>query len=142
MEDWWQQLEKAAEEVEGFFKDVSLAMELLAEEVGKTLETFTQEVEEIFVTEVDRCVDDLIDIIQESDFEHDTGFWEDFDHFVESEFTDVTTYKPSPENHPACMGCRNYHGKAYNGKILVCAMHPYGCEDDTCPDWEPQRDGE
>ena len=140
MEDWWKQLEKAAEEVEGFFKDVSSAMELLAEEVGKTLETFTQEVQEILVTEVDRCVDDLIDIIQESDFEQDSGFWEDFDNLVESEFIDVTTYKPSLENHPACIGCRHYHGKAYNGNLLVCAIHPYGYEDTTCPDWESPKD--
>ncbi|MDJ0742698.1 MAG: hypothetical protein QNJ32_04970 [Xenococcaceae cyanobacterium MO_167.B27] len=140
MEDWWKQLEKTAEEIEGFFQEISSAMEELTEEVGKTIQTFTQEVEEIFVAEIDRCIDDLIDVINESDLEQDTVFWEDFDNFVESDFMDVTTSKPSPDNHPACVGCRHYHGKAYNGNLLVCAMHPYGSEDSTCPDWEGFKD--
>ena len=137
MEEFWQQIEKAAEEVEGFFKDVSSAMESLADEFGKTLTTFTEEVEEIVVTEIEHCIDDLIEIIyEESDWEENGVYWEDFSDFVESEFMDVRTHKSSPDNHPACMGCLHYHGKAYNGNLLVCAMHPYGCEDTTCPDWE------
>ncbi len=31
----------------------------------------------------------------------------------------------------ACVGCVFYHGK---GK-LICAVHPSGVEEDTCPDW-------
>ncbi|HHP7230403.1 MAG TPA: hypothetical protein ACFCUY_06045 [Xenococcaceae cyanobacterium] len=136
MEDWWKELEKAADTVETFFLDISSAMELWAEEMGKTFDDFTQEVEAVVVTEVDRLIDDLIDIVGESDVEYDSDFWEDIDHFVELEFMDVTISKPSSENHPACIGCRHYHGKTYNGNLLVCAMHPYGCEDSTCPDWE------
>jgi hypothetical protein len=33
-----------------------------------------------------------------------------------------------------CQGCQHYHGQVYGGTLLVCAMHPYGAEDDHCPD--------
>jgi hypothetical protein len=36
---------------------------------------------------------------------------------------------------PACEGCCNYHGELYGENLLVCAIHPYGCEDDACPDY-------
>jgi len=37
----------------------------------------------------------------------------------------------------ACAGCRNYHGQAYGGTLLVCGIHPYGWEQsDRCPDWQ------
>lgn len=136
MEDLWQQLEKAAKEVEEFFSDISSTMELLADEVGKTLENFTQEVEEIVVSEVERCVEDLIEIVYDSDLEENGIFSQEMVDFVESEFMDIDTYKPTAENHPVCIGCRHYHGKAYNGNLLVCAMHPYGCKDTSCIDWE------
>lgn len=49
------------------------------------------------------------------------------------------TVEPWLNQHPVCMGCRHYHGQAYNGNLLVCAMHPYGVVDgsDSCPDKEP-----
>ncbi len=139
MEDLWQQLEKAAAEMEEFFTDVSSTMESFAEEVGKTLGSFTQEVEEIVVTEIERCFEDLIDIIYDSDFEENGISWDEMGNFVESELMDINTYQPSIENHPACIGCRHYHGKAYNGNLLVCAMHPYGSENTTCIDWEDSQ---
>lgn len=37
---------------------------------------------------------------------------------------------------PVCRGCCHYHGRVYGGTMLVCAMHPYGVEDDRCSDWE------
>ena len=36
----------------------------------------------------------------------------------------------------ACQGCCHYHGQTYGGKLFVCAMHPYGVEDTSCPDWQ------
>lgn len=36
----------------------------------------------------------------------------------------------------ACRGCRNFHGMEYSGVQLVCAIHPYGVEGDTCCDYE------
>lgn len=42
---------------------------------------------------------------------------------------------PKPYRPPACRGCAHYHGKAYNGTLLICGMYPYGVEGETCPDW-------
>jgi hypothetical protein len=36
----------------------------------------------------------------------------------------------------ACQNCQHYHGETYNDTLLVCAMHPYGCKSEICPDWE------
>ena len=45
------------------------------------------------------------------------------------------TVNPWLQNHPACIGCRYYHGTEYGEEMLVCGMHPYGPDDKTCPDW-------
>lgn len=42
---------------------------------------------------------------------------------------------PKPTTRPnPCNGCRNYHGQAYGGNLLICGIHPYGVEGDECPD--------
>jgi hypothetical protein len=43
---------------------------------------------------------------------------------------------PQPQVPAACQGCKHYHGAVYNGIPLVCAMHPYGVEDEACADFE------
>lgn len=46
----------------------------------------------------------------------------------------------SPAN-PSCVGCRHYHGQAYNGVMFVCGMYPYGWEgEEKCPDRESSYD--
>ncbi len=39
------------------------------------------------------------------------------------------------ERPKACVGCRYYYGKSHGNTQLICAMHPYGSNDDTCLDW-------
>jgi hypothetical protein len=46
------------------------------------------------------------------------------------------TVDPILQDHPTCVGCRNYYGQAHGGNMLVCAMHPFGPEDPQCADWE------
>ena len=46
------------------------------------------------------------------------------------------TLTPWLQNHPKCAGCSYYHGESYGGEMLVCALHPTGPEQDTCPDWD------
>jgi hypothetical protein len=46
------------------------------------------------------------------------------------------TVDPLINEHKVCVGCRHYHGQAYGGEMLVCGMHPYGCQTDQCTDWE------
>jgi hypothetical protein len=48
----------------------------------------------------------------------------------------IQTVTPALQDHSVCVGCCNYHGEAYGGNVLVCAMHPYGAEVESCPDWE------
>ncbi len=48
----------------------------------------------------------------------------------------VNTVNPLIQDHPTCVGCRNYHGADYGNEMLVCGMHPYGPEDESCADWE------
>jgi hypothetical protein len=48
----------------------------------------------------------------------------------------IQTVTPALQDHPVCVGCSNYHGEAYGGNVLVCAMHPYGVQAESCPDWE------
>ncbi|MGD1937034.1 MAG: hypothetical protein ACFCA4_05705 [Cyanophyceae cyanobacterium] len=43
--------------------------------------------------------------------------------------------QPSENWHSACKGCQNFHGRSYDGNLLICAMHPYGVEGDRCFDW-------
>jgi hypothetical protein len=47
----------------------------------------------------------------------------------------VQTVTPALQDHPVCVGCSHYHGEVYGGNVLVCAMHPYGVEEKSCPDW-------
>ncbi len=42
----------------------------------------------------------------------------------------------SPPMPKACEGCDHYHGQTYGGNFLVCGMHPYGVQDEHCPDWQ------
>lgn len=35
----------------------------------------------------------------------------------------------------ACQGCSNYHGEFYQDIQLICAIHPYGWNNDNCPDF-------
>lgn len=48
----------------------------------------------------------------------------------------INTVNPLIQDHPTCVGCRNYHGADYGNEMLVCGMHPYGPADESCPDWE------
>ena len=60
---------------------------------------------------------------------------------IEQEIEDVAsplhqTFQPLINQHPACVGCQHYHGQMYGDNLLVCGMHPYGWEGETCPDHE------
>lgn len=134
--DWWQQVEKTTVSIERFFQDITEAVETFSEEVTEAFEELGEHLQNTVVVEVDTLVDDFIDIVSETSIEFESSFWEDIDSLVNDDFVDITLETPGEDNHAACVGCRNYHGQAYNGQILVCGMHPYGVEDNYCPDWE------
>jgi hypothetical protein len=35
---------------------------------------------------------------------------------------------------PACVGCVDYYGVFHGGNRLICGIHPFGVESDTCTD--------
>lgn len=134
--DWWQQIEKTTVSIERFFQDITEAVETFSEEVTEAFEELGEHLQNTVVIEVDTMVDDFIDIVSETSIEFESSFWEDIDSLVNDDFVDITLETPGEDNHAACVGCCHYHGQAYNGQILVCGMHPYGVEDNYCPDWE------
>jgi hypothetical protein len=126
MEDWSQELiemaNTMAEAIEQFFQDIGQAIEEIAEqvqmEISSEIEYWWEEVEQPR-REIHREAEDFF-----SD-----SFLDD------SEFFNPKV-EPTSETHPACIGCRHYHGRIYSGNLLVCGIHPYGWEDRDCPDWE------
>ncbi len=129
MEDWskdfFEMLEGATREFEQFFQDVSEVAETIAEEVQNSIalefENFCYEIFE-----------PLIEVYNEFESE----FRSELDDLLEEDLAISYKVESTPEHHPACVGCQHYHGHVYNGNLLVCGMHPYGWDDDNCPDWE------
>jgi hypothetical protein len=129
MEKWQKDLieiiETVAIEVEQFF----LGMGEMVDAFFELTEEITDQVQSTIVTEVDQYLQDLAEPILEA-------YWE-----LEDVVADIDPAFPYPvaataEQNPACVGCSNYHGQAYGGNLLVCAMHPHGWDDTNCPDWE------
>ena len=50
----------------------------------------------------------------------------------DEENDDYDDFTPS-----VCRGCSNYDGEFYEDNQLICAIHPYGCRSDFCPDFVP-----
>lgn len=128
MEDWqkefWLILETATQEVEHFFQDVSQVIEELVEQIQDEISTDIEELFEELFTPV------LNDYLQEDDFIAENFYDEEADLLINPKL------EPTSEHHPACVGCYHYHGRIYGGNLLVCAMHPYGWDDENCPDWQ------
>ena len=141
-DEWWKHIEKTAADVEEFFIEVGEATESLVEEVSENVDSVFKHFQLDVVGEVDGFIQDFIDVIVTTSDEIEAALsedWENFENFVDEDFTSVSYHQPSNQSHPACIGCANYHGQAYNGNLLVCAMHPNGYEGDECPDWEKEQ---
>ncbi|MBE9178610.1 hypothetical protein IQ268_08565 [Oculatella sp. LEGE 06141] len=74
-------------------------------------------------------------IVPQHTYEHEEGCYVDITTYGFSFVGRIVTSQkpPQPES---CQGCCHYHGRVYGGNMLVCGMHPYGAEEDSCPDWE------
>jgi len=129
-------------------------MEQWQKDIFEMLETLADEVEQFFwgVTEI---VDTLFEISEEITDQIQNSLTDEFDQYL-SDFAEPLfgvywgieelvgdidqgfPYKvePTPEEHPACIGCQHYHGQVYDGNLLVCGMHPYGAQGESCLDWE------
>ena len=121
MEDWSKNFFKvmgtAMLEVESFFDEMAEEISEVFDEWGK----FSEEIAEEISTNVTiEFYPDLTPDTQEEDMDY---------YFIDH-------IEPTSEEYPACIGCIHYHGQVYGGNLLVCGMHPYGVEDESCPDWE------
>lgn len=123
--DFFELLETVADEVEDFFLGVTEMVDALFE----LTEEITDQVQNTIVIEIDQYLNDLAEPLLEVYWELEEIVGE-----VDQPFPDIV--EPTLEENPACIGCHHYHGMAYGGNLLVCGMHPYGWEDENCPDWE------
>jgi hypothetical protein len=133
MNDWQQDLFKALED---FADDVEQFVTDIAKEVAEATESWIQASEEIaeqfqtvFIFEVDRYINEWVDPIVDAYFGFENAVGEAAQPMLH-------TVEPIINDHPACVGCRHYHGQSYGGHMLVCGMHPYGWEEEKCPDWQ------
>ena len=136
-ENWWKQIEKTAADMEGFLTDVGEATETVVDEVADSVSFFIDRFQSSVAGELDSLLQDLVEVLVVTSDEIDAVLSEDWD--FDEDFTSVSYCAPSAKNNPACINCANYHGQAYNGNLLVCAMHPQGYEGDSCPDWQEGR---
>ena len=125
--DFFDILETVADEVEQFFLGVTETVDALFE----LSEGITEQLQVTIATEIEQYLNELTEPFLEasSELEDMIGMDQPYMYVVE----------PTLQEHPACIGCRHYHGQAYNGNLLVCGMHPYGWEDENCPDWEQEE---
>jgi hypothetical protein len=121
--DFWEMIQTVADEVEHFFLEVTDIVDTFLE----VTEEITEQVQSTFITEVDEYLQELAEPFLEA-------YWEE-----DLELAFPYSVEPTSERNPACIGCSHYHGHVYGGNMLVCAMHPYGWEDENCPDWEQQE---
>jgi hypothetical protein len=127
MEEWQNEISAAV-------KDLTALFDGFGRELTELVEEVTTGATEILNLQWDELKEVLTELWQEFEleFEEPTPFnWD---------LPIPTKPMPDPAIHPACVGCINYNGSAYNGNLLVCGMHPYGCKSDACADWENDHD--
>ena len=129
MEKWQkdllEMLDVVTEEVEKFFVGVTDIVEnaiAFSEEIG-------EQVQNSLVNEIDQYLNEFTEPLFEV-------YWELEEFVGESDRPFTYIIEPSLTQNPACIGCHHYHGHVYNGNLLVCGMHPYGWDGESCPDWE------
>lgn len=103
-------------------------IEITAQETGQFLEEMAAVVEAVAV-EIDQAIAELVEPLVEICLGVEAAIDDAAQPFAQ-------TVQPVVQDHPPCVGCRHYHGQAYGGNLLICAMHPYRYEAETCPDWQ------
>lgn len=132
IENWTKEFFAFCDAINQEIEEVCVEMEQWAAEFPHTLDEAVQEVETTLTEELELFWQDCEEIWDW--FESDFDWSEEEDN--DSEFVITSKVTPDQNTHPACQGCRHYHGYVYGGNLFVCGMHPYGWEDENCPDWE------
>ncbi len=117
------------------------------------LEAWLEDCDQAIDTSINAFIDVLLDVREDESSEEDSNSGDrdpsnsrsssPFDPpDIENDpnwFVPLSHVRPTAKQYPACQGCQHYHGYRYGEHLLVCAMHPYGWEDEECPDWEGDR---
>jgi len=122
-------MEAIAQEIEQFFTDVVQELGEIVEAVVEVSDDWSEQLQTAIAEEADQYLADFFDPILEAYLGVDLEIEDTSQSFPQS-------LEPGLNQHPACVGCRHYHGQVYSGNLLVCGMHPYGWENEHCPDWE------
>lgn len=120
-----------ADQIEGFLIDVAQDVTDAMNDFVEFSEEMSMQLNTTFVDEIEQSITVLVSPILEAYFGIG-GAIEDITQPV------TQTVEPMLKQHPACVGCRHFHGQYYGDNLLVCGMHPYGMEAgvETCPDKE------
>ena len=122
-------LETMVTEVEQFFTEVVTDFGEMVDSFLEASEEVVEQVQTVFVVELEQRLGDLIDPILEAYLGIELAVEETAQPMIH-------TVEPFLNDRPTCVVCRHYHGQTYGGTMLVCGMHPYGWESDKCPDWQ------
>ena len=131
MEDWqkefWQKVDTAGEQIGEFLEEVAQevlavgdVVELISAEMTLQLSDTTTTIEQSITAGLMPLIDALLGL-----------------NAADNPFDEA---QPAWPHHPICVGCRHYHGQIYGETLLVCGMHPYGVETETCSDREAAPD--
>jgi hypothetical protein len=151
MEDWSKPISEILsglyQEAERVVEDITATIDACA----KITETLTQQIQDDMTRDEVNLFSTLEDLAEQLLQPIDTlvesfaravtteSSWDDFWELgggasIYGDFYDV---QPMLEYPRACQGCQHFHGQVYRGNnALVCAMHPYGPQGETCLDWE------
>ncbi len=127
MEEWQNEVAAVLKDVTELFDGFRLELTDFAEEVAT-------EAQEILYLRWDELKEVLTEIWQDLELEFEESTPINWDMPI------PTRPMPDPAVHPACVGCLNYNGSTYGGNLLVCGIYPYGCNNDTCSDWEGENE--
>lgn len=133
-----------SKEIEKFYNGLEGFLEAVAEEVEEGIDFVHEQLNTYITPEIEDFLGDVFAPVELFYEELENTYRDNFRDF-EVDWSDSVDFdlnpKVTPNNqlHPACVGCKNYHGRVYQGNLLVCAMHPYGWDDTQCPDWEAQE---
>lgn len=133
MEDWsfnfFEMMEVMVKEVEQFLTEVARDVGEMVDSLVEASEEVVEQMQMAFEAEIEPHLNEFIDPILEAYLGFEISI-------EETAQPVIRTVEPFLNEHPACVGCRHYHGQSYGGTMLVCGMHPYGWEGEQCPDWE------
>ena len=125
--DFWEIIQTVADEVDQLFLGINEGISEMVDTFFEFAEEITDQLQESIATDIE----DYFNGITEPLFDN---YWDMEDMVGDMDSAFPYPVEATPEKNPACMGCMHYHGQAYGGNLLVCAMHPHGWDDENCPD--------